>query len=215
MEFNSLDYMIIAVLLLSGFMGYRRGFIASVGGIVGTLLGLGIAFLYRDDAVAYLQEHYGLVSSLTTVLEKRMPISVWGSNQLTPLSSLPGINEGLAYVHRQFTELAYLLVMALCFLLLYMISSYLIKFFCAILEKLFLSGILGGMNQVAGAGTIITQNICIMAALLGVLNTPLGLGEKIGIKGLSQAAVYIQDSALAPYLLNVFLFLQGMIVGSV
>jgi hypothetical protein len=215
MRFNSLDYIFIAILVLSGLIGYKRGFVASVGGIVSTLVGVGIAFLYRNDAASYLQEHYGVVSSLATALEKRMPISALGSNQAIPLSSLPGVNEGLAYVHRQFTELAYLMVVALCFLLLYMISSYLIKFFCAILEKLFLSGILGGMNQLAGAGTIMTKNIIIMAVLLGILNSPLGLGAKIGVKSISQATVYIQGSALVPYLLKVFAFLQGMIAGGV
>jgi hypothetical protein len=215
MRFNSLDYIIIAILLLSGLIGYKRGFIASVGGIVSTLVGVGIAFLYRNDAAAYLQEHYGVVSSLASALKKRMPISAWGSNQHIPLSSLPGLNEGLAYIHRQFMELAYLLVVALCFLLLYMMSSYLIKFIFVILEKLFLWGILGGMNQLAGAGTIMTQNFIIMAALLGVLNSPLGLGAKIGIKGISQATVYIQGSALVPYLLKVFVFIQGMIAGGV
>jgi len=215
MGFNELDYIIIAILMLSGLIGYKRGFIASVGGIISTLAGVGIAFLYRDDAAVYLQEHYGVVSSLAAVLEKRMPISAWGSNQPIPLSSLPGLNEGLAYIHRQFTELAYLLVVALCFLLIYMISSYLIKLFGVILEKLFLWGILGGMNQVAGAGIIVTKNIIIMAALLGVLNSPLGLGAKIGIKGISQATVYIQGSALVPYFLKVFTFLQEMITGGV
>ncbi|MDD3363452.1 MAG: CvpA family protein [Syntrophomonas sp.] len=213
MGFNSLDYIIIAILLISGLIGYKRGFVASVGGIISTLVGVGIAFLYRDDAAAYLQEHFGVVSSLAAALEKRMPISAWSSNQPIPLSSLPGLNEGLAYIHRQFTELAYLLVVALCFLLLYMISSYLIKFFCMILEKMFLWGILGGMNQLAGAGTIITQNIIIIAVLLGVFNSPLGLGAKIGINGISQATGYIQGSALVPYLLKVFAFLQGMIAG--
>lgn len=213
MRFNSLDYIFIAILVLSGLIGYKRGFIASVGGIVSTLVGVVIAFLYRNDAAAYLQEHYGVVSSLAATLEKRMPVPAWSSNQHIPLSSLPGLNEGLAYIHRQFMELSYLLVVALCFLLLYIISSYLIKFFCAILEKLFLGGIRGGMNQLAGAGTIMTQNIIIMAALLGVLNSPLGLGTKIGIKGISQATVYIQDSALVPYLLKVFVFFQGIIAG--
>ena len=215
MGFNALDYIIIAVLLLSGLIGYKRGFIASVGGIISKLAGVGIAFLYRDDAATYLQEHYGVVNSLASSLEKRLPISAWGLNQPIQVSSLPGLNEGLAYIHRQITEFAYLLVVALCFLLLYMISSYLIKFCCTILEKLFLWGILGGMNQFAGAGTIMIQNIIIMAALVGVLNAPLGLGAKIGMKGISQAAGYIQSATLVPYLLRVFVFLQEMIAGGV
>jgi hypothetical protein len=69
------------------------------------------------------------------------------------------------------------------------------------------------MNQIAGAGTIITQNIIIMAALLGMLNAPIVQGAKIGIMGIPQATAYMQGSLLVPYFLEVFLLLQGMITG--
>lgn len=214
MEFNSLDYIIIASLLLSALAGFRRGFIASLFGIVSTLAGIGIAFFYRDEATAYLQQHWGLVSSLAGMLEKRMPIAAWVSNQPV-LSPLPGLNGGLAYIHGQFMDLSYLLVTAVCFVLLYVISSNLIKIIGMVIEKILHWGILGGMNRVAGAGVGMIKNLIIMAALLGVFYYPLGLGSKIGIKGISQAAVLIQDSALVPHLLQVFIFMQGMITGGV
>ncbi len=214
MEFNSLDYIITAVLLLSALIGYNRGFIASVIRIIGTLAGLGIAFWYKEEAAAYLQQHLGLVSSLAGMLEKRIPIAAWVANQPI-LAPLPGIKGGMAYLHGQFMDLSNLLVIAGCFLLLFIISSKIIRIIGMMGEKIFRGGILGGMNRLAGAGIVMIKDLIIMAALLGVFYYPLGLGTKIGIEGVSKAAVFIQDSALVPYLLQVFVFMQEMITGGV
>jgi hypothetical protein len=214
MKFNSLDYIIIAVLLLSALTGLKKGFIAAVFGVISTLAGIGMAFLYRDQMAAYVQQHFGLVSSLAGVLEKRFPIAAWVSNQpiLSPFSGLSG---GLAYIHGQFMDLSYLLVGAICFLLIYMISSSSIKFVGVIFEKMFHWAMLGGMNRVAGAGIVMFKNIIIMAVLTGVFYYPLGLGTKMGINLASQAAVLIRESVLVPYLLQIFVFMQGLIAGSV
>ncbi len=211
MELNTLDQGIIVVLIISGILGYKKGMIASLGGIISTLIGLGVAILYRNEAASYLQEHYGVVSKLTLFLEKRLSIPAWGSNQAGGISSLPAVNEGLAYVHMQFTEFALLLVVALSFLLLYIISSLLIKIFCVVLEKMLNMGKLGVINRTGGAGIILAKNIVIMAMLLGVLAAPLGLGSKIGIKTFYQASGFMEGSCLAPYLMKVYAFLQALV----
>jgi len=210
MGFNLLDISIIVILVISVIIGYRRGFIRTIGGIISTLAGLGIAFLYRNEAAAYLQEHYGVVSTLTAFLEKRMSIPATGFSQ-PGLLSLP-VNQGLAFVHRQFTELAYLIVVTLCFLLLYIISSCLLKFSCAILEKVLCWGILKEINHSGGIGVVLAQNVIIMAVIMGVLNSPLGLGTKMGIKSVSQMTASMHDSVLVPYLLKIFTLLHSMLV---
>lgn len=207
---NIIDAGIILILVMSILIGYRRGFIRSIGGIFSTLAGLGIAFLYRNDAVDYLQEHYEAVSKLAAFLEKRISIPTTGFNQNSLLSSLP-LDQGLNFIHQQFAEFAYMLVAALCFLLLYMISSSLLKFCSVIIEKLLCWGILKEINHTGGAAVIVAQNIIIMAVILGVLNSPLGLGTRMGIKSVSQAMDYMQGSVFVPCLLQVFTLLQSIV----
>ena len=212
MEFNLLDYSLIIILALSVLIGYTKGFIGAVGGIVTTLVSLGIAYLYRNAAADYLQEHYEVVSSLTALLEKRLSIPTGGQlNQTDIISSLPLVDEGVALIHRQITEIAYLLVAVLCFLLLYIVSRCLLNFMCMLIEKVLQQGIIGRVNRVGGIVIILTQNLIIIAVIAGLLSTPLELGADLGMKNASQLAVYMEESVTFPYLLKIFALLKAFI----
>lgn len=215
MGFNALDYLIIIILVVSILIGSQRGLIRSLGGVVSTLFGLGAAFPLRNPAANYLQEHFGVVNDLTAWLEKRVLNSAGVSEQPGMIKSLPIVNEGIAAIHRQITEFTYLLVAALCFLALYMISSHLLKFICVILERIFNRGILGKVNRLGGLVIILTQNTVIMAFLAGVLISPLELGAKIGMKSAIAAEYYIGGSVLFPYLIKIFELMQALILKGV
>jgi hypothetical protein len=98
MGLNIIDAGIILIILMSVLIGYQKGLIRTLGGIFSTLAGLGIAYLYRNEAAVYLQDNYGVVSFLTAFLEKRMSIPTAGSNQNDLLSSLV-LKQGLVFVH--------------------------------------------------------------------------------------------------------------------
>lgn len=215
MGFNALDYLIMITLVVSILIGYQKGLILALGGVVSTLFGLGMAFLFRNPAANYLEEHFGLVSDLTAFLEKRLLHSAGVSEQPGLITSLPIVNEGLAALHRQITEFTYLLVAALCFLLLYIISSQLLKLICVILERILKWGILGGINRLGGAVIIVTKNTVIMAVLAGVLISPLKLGAEIGLKSAFLAEYYIEGSVLFPHLLKTFDIMRTLIAKGV
>jgi len=215
MGFNVLDYIIIIILTVSILIGYQKGLIRSLGGVISTLVGLGIAFLFRHPAANYLQEHFGVVSDLTAFLEKRLLNSAGFSEQPGLIASLPIVNESIAAMHRQITEFTYLLVAALCFLALYIISSQLLKFICIVLERILNRGILGRVNHLGGLVIILTQNIVIMAVLAGVLISPLELGAKIGIRSACVTEYYITGSVLFPYLQKIFDIMHALILKGV
>jgi len=215
MGFNALDYLIIISLVVSSLIGYQKGLIRSLGGVVSTLVGLGTAFLLRNPAANYLQEHYGVVTDLTAILEKRLLNSAGVSEQPGMIASLPMVSEGLEAIHRQITEFSYLFVAALCFLLLYMASSHLLKFICVVLEKTLHHGILGRVNRWGGVLIVLTQNVVIMAVLAAVLISPLQLGSNIGIRSAFLAAYYMEGSVLVPYLLKIFDIMHALIVKGV
>jgi len=208
MGFNLLDYSLIIILALGILIGYRKGFIGAVGGIVTTLVSLGIAYLYRNTAADYLQEHYEVVSSLTGLLEKRLSLPVGQLNQTDIISSLPLVDEGVAFLHRQITEFAYLLVAALCFLLLFIVCRCLLKFMCMFIEKVLQQGIIGRVNRIGGIVLVLTQNLIIITVIAGLLSTPLQLGTDLGVKNASRLALYMEGSVIFPYLLKLFAFLK-------
>jgi uncharacterized membrane protein required for colicin V production len=206
---NGLDVAILIILVAGLITGYGKGFIGALTGIISTLVGLGVAYVYRQAAADYLQQNYGLVTTLTTYLEKHL--GLWlGVGEPGRLSSLPMLNEGLTLAHRQINEFAYGLVVAVCFLVIYMITSLVISVIGLILGKILPGGSKGALNRVGGAAIILAQNTLIMAALVGILNTPLQMSSAMGLKGTTQALGLLQDSRLVPYLLKIFAWLQGL-----
>src|SRR5665647_1945170 len=59
---NGLDIVIVIILIAGLITGYRKGFIGALTGIISTLVGLGVAYVYRQAAAEYLQQNYGLVT---------------------------------------------------------------------------------------------------------------------------------------------------------
>lgn len=57
---NLVDLLIILLLLLAVINGYRRGFIASLVGIAGSLIGLFTAYRYYPHLTAWADERFGL-----------------------------------------------------------------------------------------------------------------------------------------------------------
>lgn len=210
MNFNPLDYAIIIILIVSVLIGCKKGFLCVIGGILSTLAGIIIAFIFRYKATDYLQEKYGIVSVLTLWIEKHLLVSTGIS--LTPNQTAPSmVNEGLTIVNNQITEFAYLLVAAICFLLLYMLSSHLLRVIWKILEKILGWGILRGINRSGGGLLLSAQNTIIMATILGIIRSPLAQGSELGIKNFSILETYLRDSLLLPYLLQVFVLLQTVV----
>jgi len=211
MAFNALDMCILVILVISGLVGYKRGFINAVAGIISTVAGLVIACVYRNPAADFLEEHLGVVSTLTNILEKRLLTSTGLADQSGLFSSLSFVKEGMVYLHQQITEIAFLLVAAVCFLLLYTISSQFLKLMAILLEKALPRLILGHMNRAGGLVLILAQNIIIMAFLSGVLFTPLEMSAQIGFKGAPQTLNLMNSSALITYLLQIFTILQTVV----
>ncbi|MEA4925112.1 MAG: CvpA family protein [Syntrophomonadaceae bacterium] len=212
MRFNGLDYIILICLAASILIGYHKGLVRSLGGVVSTAAGLIIAFIFRNPAASYLQEHFNIVNDFTSILEKRLLNSTGMADQPVAVTSLPFVNQGIAAVHRQITEFSYLLIAALCFLALYIITSQLLKLSCTLLERTLGHGILGKFNHGGGVLIMLTQNTLIMAVLAGVLLSPLELGSNIGIKSAGLAAGYLESSALLPYLLRIFDIIHALII---
>lgn len=209
MEFNGIDYFIILVIALSITIGYMRGLVGAIGGIITTLASLGIAYRYRNAMGGYLEEQYGVVGALTALFEKRLSLP---GAQGGMISSLPLVNTGWDYLHQQIAEFAYLIVVVVCFLILYIVSKCLLKLIYCILERVLARGIMGRVNSIGGMLLISAQSILIMAVVAGILKAPVILGADIGIGNAGQLQSYMEGSLLFPLLIQICVFFK-VIVG--
>ena len=211
MAFNECDYIIIAILALSLLAGYARGFAGALGGIIATLVSMGIAFWYRNVATVYLEEQYGVVSVLTTYLEKRLQLPGASGSLPDIISSLPLIDNGYQYLHNQITGLSYMLVAGVCFLILFMAAYFLLQILGSILERVLARGIVGSINRWGGMILITGQNILIMAVLAGILQTPAKMAAEMGLKNAGRLQGYLDGSQLFTLLGQIFIHMQAIV----
>jgi uncharacterized membrane protein required for colicin V production len=204
MQFNVLDYIIIAVLILSALAGLRRGFFNVASGLMGTLIGLSGAIIFYRELAQYLENYFGVSIWLTSVLREHWPLPVLQ----------PGIYEALGYSAGLSDPLSYLVtafIKALSFLLIFLLGSKIIQLLCRLLDVLLGHGILSDVNHSLGAGLLLLKNLIIIAVLAGVILSPLEIGARMGMPHAVVTTRYMHDSILLEQLLKLFAYLKVFI----
>lgn len=203
MNLNSLDYLIITILALGMMRGNFQGFIGAAGGIVTNILSLVAAWVFRQTLTDFLEGRYGIVSLLVKKVESHLSLLV---NPAIPgqIIQIVPLDHARALLHGQITEFSYLFVSAVCFLLLYMISSCLLRLIFQITARVMECGAVGGVNRLGGIILVTTQTIIIMAALAGILINPINLGAEIGLKNADSLQAWVGGSLFFPYLIKIW-----------
>jgi len=206
MNFNSLDYIFIALLLISALVGFRRGFIDTFGGMLSLGLGLLAAAVFYDDFAYYLERHYSLIDIIADFIR---------GNVILP--SLFSLSENFGTVVPESTVatpdfyFANLLTLAGCFLLLLLSVSLFVKLGFKGLSSLLGWGVLGGINRLLGMVLETAKNLFIMAGLVGLLYPVVTAAAQIGLQGAAEIIKYTDESIIFDGFLNVFYLLRVMI----
>ncbi|MDD2511499.1 MAG: CvpA family protein [Syntrophomonas sp.] len=200
MQLNLLDYFFIAILILSAWAGYRQGLMDAIGGLLGTLGGLVVAILYREELAFYLDQHYGLIGILGDFLAARMPALAWSPEWGSVMKGL-----GLPQVLVDPTAfLAQLLLLAASFFLILLVVSVIIKIVFGAMNALLAYGGLDGVNRWLGLLLVMLKNIIIMTLLIGLLYPAINLAARMGSSWAVSISRSFAMSWLAPWFLEMF-----------
>lgn len=207
MDLNILDYFMIVVLILGGLSGYHQGLIRTVGGVVSLVLGLWLGAVYCDDLALYLESKIHLISVLDAFLSKKLAVSA-----ISPPSSpvFPPVFSFAEIPNSASAGLAYLLVVIISFLALYLVVSRLANFLWSLANLVFGWGLLGGLNRMGGLVFGIGLKAFSLAIAIGLLIPLVEFGARIRIESAIAARVYLESSILTPYLIQVFTFLSHL-----
>jgi uncharacterized membrane protein required for colicin V production len=162
MQLNVLDYAIIAVLLLSGLAGLRRGLFNVIGGLMGIMIGLLAAIIFHRELALSLEGYFGLSTWLAGVFQEKLPLPALNPGLVKALDLPAGLADPALYLSTS-------LVIAISFLLILLLGSKLVQLLCRLLETVFARGILSGVNRGLGMGLLVLKNLLIMVVLAGVL----------------------------------------------
>ncbi|CFW99650.1 Colicin V production, CvpA [Syntrophomonas zehnderi OL-4] len=205
---NAFDYMLLALLGISALKGYNRGFLSVLVRFASTLVALCAAFFFRHDLAGYLEKQFGLKTMLAQAVADKFPQPSWGdlkSPDLLPsLKSLPIIQAQLDY----FAELV---VVVVSFILLYIIISKGLRIIWKLMESPWRQGLLGKINRLAGLLLLVLKDLLIIAVLLGILYPFVQSGAKIGLSGFVNTKIWLDQSYLLPYIMDIFAGLETLL----
>lgn len=216
---NWLDWVLIFIIALSVWQGFRSGLIMTAARIMGILLGLAMAMSFYRPLAGYVEQHWQWTTKMSGVLHGMLPLPVstpangqitpdiiWELSQQLPLPEawyrllvqMPpevlqenSFTEAVSYLVAQF------LVEAVLFLLLFLIGRGLIVILGSVLSRTFSLGPLNILGRIGGAGLGLVRGgliIMLMVALLIPLQFPVAFFGTQGEPGFIASAA--QNSAI-------------------
>ncbi|NLW90059.1 MAG: CvpA family protein [Syntrophomonadaceae bacterium] len=206
MQLNPVDYIIIAVLLLSLVAGYRQGMVGAVSGVLGFIVGLALAAIFYHALAEWADQYWGISAILADWIRIKFPLAALApDNSLLNLDQLDTIyNDAASY-------LAGNLLLILSFLLILFIGSKAVQFFSRGINSLLDGTIFSGVNRGLGAAVVMVKNLLIMAVVLGLIMPSLDLGSQMGLSSASAMNGYVSGSLLVEWLLQWFEFFKGLV----
>ncbi|HAA08295.1 MAG: CvpA family protein [Syntrophomonadaceae bacterium] len=204
MQANLVDLIILALLVLSGLVGLRQGFVKSFGGLFGTIGAFIIALLFSDDLVLLLEEKFGLRTAVADAVAGHLPVTA------LPLP-IPRVLEYELTAPTPADFLAQFILILACFLLITFVGARLIAIIFGAANALVSWGILGWFNSGLGLALVIVKNLLIITILLGLLRPAIQLAANLNYAGAQAIMKAMNDSYLVPKLLYIFALLKAML----
>lgn len=209
MFFNTLDWVIISLLVLAAVLGFKKGFIKSAGAVVSVIAGLLAALTFWEPAVLYLEKNYMIISGLNETIQKVLPIPTFDNLE----GMVPSLFESARYAYQGATyHVARLIVSALAFVLILLVAAGILKLVWSILSILFDWGIMGTINRLGGTAFELAKGVLILSIIVGIAVPIIKSTARTGLPSAVNAQTYLATSTLVPYLDSIFQ-LMGRITG--
>lgn len=208
MQFNLLDYIIIAIIILSLLAGFKSGFIKAVTSIIGTVLAIFLAFTCHDEFLTFLNYSFNLQESLSEFILSKLLLNVVPVDVLFLADFLP-IETRLAEWAEKFAN--YIMVI-LSFFIIFLISKLILRLLIYFLEAIFSFSFLSWLNRLLGMIIIPAKNLIVLIILLGITYPAIELAAEMGLSGALAFMSLIQDSIIADSLLNCFQLIKAWII---
>lgn len=210
---NWLDWLIIAVLVLSSLHGLRSGFLASVAKLAGIIAGLWVAFTYHHSLAFYLSSRWNVDEKILSLVEGILKLWAPGGSALPPgfpaggqhaTALNPSINMSNSLSDYLAVAFAGWVLDALSFLVLLLAAAWMASLAGRILTEIAGLCFLGPFNRLGGILFGLLRGIAIVMIILMLL-APFQLPgflpgispEENGIPRLPSKA--FTDSKLLPY----------------
>jgi len=235
---NFLDLVIIAILLLGGLAGYRKGLIGALIGVAASLVSLVIAFSTYKALTPVLMERFGVGRLVSEALKSTMVLPAVKAQAIqgNPLDQLAFLTNILPKpLQQEFDSLfagmmnsavsssvktigdavvqyfTTAVVSMIAFSLIFFVSKWLLGVLGKTITRILDRGLTGSLNHTGGFVAGLAAAIILLSIALGILTPLLALDVGPGtVKTMSQLA---HNSMLTPLLQKVFVGLTHSLSG--
>lgn len=195
--FNTVDYLLLFILLLCALSGVRQGFILSLGNVITFIASLALAVVFYDDLAISLERHVGIVSTLDSFLREHAPLQVLGIPYALMVKGY-SIYDSLHY-------LAFWLVRAACFLIIALTSRQLIWLALGWFEDLIVTGpTTTSVNKYMGMLLAVAQGVVVILLLILFLQPVLQAMAQMGGDGAQALLTVLNDSVLVSCIMDLY-----------
>lgn len=209
MQFNLLDYIILAIIFISILNGLRLGFIKAITSIVNTVLAIILGFLLYDKVLIYLNHYFNIQTKLTKFIYNKFPVNAFSID--FPLLKDP-ILISLTKLNNLAETFSYYIMIVISFFIIFLFSKFILGFLTYVLDGLFSISLLSWINKLLGMLILPAKNLLILMVLLGLTYPAIELASQIGISGALIVFELIEGSIIADKLLNCFDLIKTSII---
>lgn len=190
---NSIDLIILIILLLGAWSGFRRGLIITVGSFAGLIGGIWAAGRYYISVAQFLGERLGLDGLLTRALTpfaSGIPVVVpsvspaaqgaagWPPSLWAPVGDAQAGIYGSGIAH----SLSLSIIKVIAFLLIMGLVSWAVMAIASFVSRAARLLLLGGFDRLGGVGFGLAVRALELVVVIGLL-TPVVLGLSMSISG--------------------------------
>ncbi len=239
---NIVDLLIFIFLLVGIINGYRKGFFASLVGIVGSLIGLVVAYHNYASLTQWVNKQYGVIEILGGYFNKHLVLPQTVSQFRLDNISLPNLAAYLEKVdlpdsfHAQILVyleklqatlalpvstglgdiihqfLATIIVNGIAFILIWFVVNMLINFIALTLTRLAKGTLLGGINHVGGMALGLVLTVLTLTILIGLISPLINLADLAEPSLFSVVLNSFSESKSVPYFVDLFAIVSEKIV---
>jgi uncharacterized membrane protein required for colicin V production len=221
---NFLDWLIVIILAVSAWKGYRKGAVSILSGILGLFLGLAAALTYSRPLAYWAEEQYQVTTALAGWISEKLPQPkpAAGGQLSSPVPEwlLPGSwQDKLAGVDPALwgqilaEGMAGFLVKVLAFLVVVLLALAIFKLGGRLITSIVTGTLLGSLNRAAGLVAGLAINILLLALFWGIIGPFLLTQQESSLKWMQELSLATKESRLIPQLAKAYTSISSHLAG--
>lgn len=188
-----LDIAVVLFLLIFAIVGFKKGFLKGLVGLVGTVVAFIIAILCAAPLAEFVENNFGMTTGIANSIESALngvegfnvPLTDEGLSTALSNLGLPGfLSDMIISVVSQLSiegdptiaqvvapVIAGFLATAICGVILFIVSAILLNLFAGLLSKVFDKiPVIGAINHILGLALGLVKGLIFVYIILGVLS---------------------------------------------